>query len=276
MVVDSHQHFWSLDAPWFDWPTPDLAGIHKDFGPADLGALIRPAGVARTILVQVAPRADETESLLATAARTDFVAGVVGWVDLEASSGLADLERFAADPKFRGIRPMLQSIPDVEWMLRPALRAPLALAQRLGLRFDALVKPPHLTALAAFLDRYPDLPVVVDHGAKPEIARGRAGFDAWAPAIADVARRPQVFCKLSGLLTEAGERTATGDLRPFVDHLIASFGAERLMWGSDWPVVELVAPYSGWLSQARDLVRHLSDAEQALVLGGTARRFYGL
>jgi L-fuconolactonase len=171
---------------------------------------------------------------------------------------------------------MIQSIPDVEWMLGPALRAPLAHAQRLGLRFDALVKPPHLAALAAFVDRYPDLPVVVDHGAKPEIVRGQAGFDDWAPAIAAVARRPQVHCKLSGLLTEAGDRTAAGDLRPFVDHLIACFGAERLMWGSDWPVVELAAPYPGWLSQARDLVRRLSDAEQALILSGTARRFYGL
>jgi L-fuconolactonase len=276
MIVDSHQHFWSLDAPWFEWPTPDLAGIYRDYGPADLAGLIRPAGVGSTILVQVAPRAIETEALLATAARTGFVAGVVGWVDLENPSCAADLERFASDPKFRGIRPMLQSIPDVEWMLRPALRAPLALAQRLGLRFDALVKPPHLAALAAFLDRYPDLPVVVDHGAKPEIARGQAGFDAWAPAIASVARRPQVFCKLSGLLTEAGDRTATEDLRPFVDHLIACFGAERLMWGSDWPVVELAAPYAGWLSRARDLVRQLSEAEQALILSGTARRFYGL
>jgi L-fuconolactonase len=276
MIVDSHQHFWSLDAPWFSWPTPDLAGIYRDYGPADLEALIRPAGVDRTVLVQVAPRTDETAHFLALAARTDFVAGVVGWVDLEDPACAADLERFADDPKFRGIRPMLQSIPDVEWMLRPALHAPLTQAQRLGLRFDALVKPPHLPALATFLDRYPDLPVVVDHGAKPEIVRGQAGFDDWAPAIAAVARRPQVFCKLSGLLTEAGNRTALQDLRPFVDHLIEIFGAERLMWGSDWPVVELVAPYPGWLSQARDLVGRLSEAEQNRILGETACRFYGL
>jgi L-fuconolactonase len=171
---------------------------------------------------------------------------------------------------------MLQSIPDVEWMLRPELREMLAEVQRLSLSFDALVKPPHLDALAVFVDRYPDLAVVVDHGAKPEIARGRDGFDAWAPKIAAVAERPHVFCKLSGLLTEAGERTGTEDLRPFVDHLLACFGPARLMWGSDWPVVELAAPYAGWLDQARGLIAGLSEAERTCILGGTARTFYRL
>jgi len=275
-IVDSHQHFWSLSAPWFDWPTPDLKPIYRDYAAEDLRPQIEAAGVSQTVIVQAAPRLEETTFILGIADETDFVAGVVGWIDLEQPGHLADLERFADNSKFRGVRPMIQSIPDVNWMLRPGLQPSLTAVERLGLTFDALVKPPHLEALVAFVDRYPNLPVVVDHGAKPEIAKGRDGFDAWADRIAAVAERPQVFCKLSGLLTEAGERTGVDDLRPFVDHLIDVFGPQRLMWGSDWPVVELAAPYSDWLAQARVFVAKLSETEQKLILGDVARMFYGL
>jgi L-fuconolactonase len=275
-IVDSHQHFWSLSTPWFDWPTPDLKPIYRDYAAEDLRPQVEAAGVSQTVIVQAAPRLEETTFILGIADETDFVAGVVGWIDLEQPGHLADLERFADNSKFRGVRPMIQSIPDVNWMLRPGLQPSLTAVERLGLTFDALVKPPHLEALVAFVDRYPNLPVVVDHGAKPEIAKGRGGFDAWADRIAAVAERPQVFCKLSGLLTEAGERTGVDDLRPFVDHLIDVFGPQRLMWGSDWPVVELAAPYSDWLAQARVFVAKLSETEQKLILGDVARMFYGL
>lgn len=275
-IVDSHQHFWSLSTPWFDWPTPDLKPIYRDYAAEDLRPQVQAAGVSQTVIVQAAPRLEETTFILGIADETDFVAGVVGWIDLEQPGHLADLERFADNSKFRGVRPMIQSIPDVNWMLRPGLQPSLTAVERLGLTFDALVKPPHLEALVAFVDRYPNLPVVVDHGAKPEIAKGRDGFDAWADRIAAVAERPQVFCKLSGLLTEAGERTGVDDLRPFVDHLIDVFGPQRLMWGSDWPVVELAAPYSDWLAQARVFVAKLSETEQKLILGDVARMFYGL
>ena len=275
-IVDSHQHFWSLGTPWFDWPTPDLKPIYRDYAPADLRPHIEAAGVSRTVIVQAAPNREETDFILGLANETDFVAGVVGWIDLEQPAHLADLERFASNPKFRGVRPMIQSIPDVDWMLRPTLQSSLAEVERRGLTFDALVKPPHLDALLAFVDRYPNLPVVVDHGAKPEIFRGQDGFDAWAGKIAAVAERPHVFCKLSGLLTEAGERTRPEDLQPFVDHLIDIFGPQRLMWGSDWPVVELAAPYSDWLSQVRGFIARLSKSEQTLILGDVARRFYRL
>lgn len=276
LVVDSHQHFWMLDAPWFDWPTPDLAPIYRDFGPEDLSPLLQASGVSQTVLVQVAPNTAETRHLLDLAGRTSFAAAVVGWVDLERKSDLVDLELFAAHPKFRGIRPMIQSIPDPEWMLRSSLAPSLAAVERLGLTFDALVKPPHLAALAAFVDRYPNLSVVVDHGAKPAIVKSREGFSAWAPGITALARRPHVFCKLSGLLTEAGTRTGWDDLLPFVDHLIAAFGPHRLMWGSDWPVVELAAPYKTWSDYVGRYISRLSGDEQDRILGGTAREFYRL
>jgi L-fuconolactonase len=274
MVVDSHQHFWSLSAPWFDWPTPDLKPIYRDYAPGDLQRRIESAGVTKTVIVQVAPNVEETRSLLTLAESTDFVGAVVGWVDLEQPADIAVLEQLAAHPKFRGVRPMIQSIPDPEWMLRPELRTSLNAVQRLGLTFDALVKPPHLDALIAFVDRYPDLPVVVDHGAKPEIAAGRDGFEPWAPRMTELAKRPQVRCKLSGLLTEAGDRTRLEDLLPFIDHLIDVFGPGRLMWGSDWPVVELVTPYGTWFDLARAAIARLSRSEQQSILGDVARDFY--
>lgn len=275
-VVDSHQHFWSLSDPWFDWPTPDLAPIYRDVGPADLKPELEAAGVSRSILVQVAPDVAETQHLLDIADAHEFVAGVVGWVDLETHAAITDLERFAARDKFVGIRPMIQAIPDAEWMLRPALAPALAAAQRLGLTFDALVRPHHLQALCAFVDRYSDLPVVIDHGAKPAIAAGREGFAAWADLIAAVAERPQVRCKLSGLLTEAGDRTNADDLAPFIDHLLEIFGPERLMWGSDWPVVELAASYATWIELARGHLARLSRSEQSAIFGDVASRFYRL
>jgi L-fuconolactonase len=275
-VVDSHQHFWTLDTPWFDWPTPDLAAIYRDFGPADLSPLITSAGVSKTVIVQAAPNLPETRALLDIASRTPFVAAVVGWIDLENAADIADLERFAKHPKFRGIRPMIQSIADPEWMLRPTLAPSLGAVEQFGLTFDALVKPVHLPALTAFVDRYPNLPVVVDHGAKPEIFRGTEGFDAWAPGIAALAQRPQVFCKLSGLLTEAGSRIRWEDLLPFVEHLMSTFGPRRLMWGSDWPVVELAAPYGTWFDYVKRYVSRLSPDEQDLILGGTVCEFYRL
>jgi L-fuconolactonase len=275
-VVDSHQHFWSLRDPWFDWPTPDLAPIYRDIGPADLKPELEAAGVSRSILVQVAPDVAETQHLLDIADAHEFVAGVVGWVDLETHAAIADLERFAARGKFVGIRPMIQAIPDADWMLRPALAPGLAAVQRLGLTFDALVRPQHLQALCAFVDRYPDLPVVIDHGAKPAIAAGREGFAAWADPIAAVAERPQVRCKLSGLLTEAGDRANAEDLAPFIDHLLEIFGPERLMWGSDWPVVELAASYATWIELARGHLAGLSRSEQSAIFGDVASRFYRL
>lgn len=276
MRIDAHQHFWSLTEPWFEWPTPNLERIHRDYAPSDLSPLLERGGIDGTVLVQVAARTDETDNLLRTAERTDFVRAVVGWVDLEGVDATADLERFKSHPKFRGIRPMIQAIADADWMLRPTLEPALKSVQRFGLTFDALVKPPHLGALVAFADRYPNLPIVADHGAKPEIALGRDGFERWAPRIGALAQRPNVCCKLSGLLTEAGARTNSSDLAPFIDHLLDVFGPDRLMWGSDWPVVELTAPYGSWLDMARAHLSGLSPDEQAAIFGGAARSFYRL
>lgn len=274
--IDSHQHFWSLDDPWFCWPTPDLRPIYRNVGPDDLRPLLKAAGIDRTILIQVAPCVAETDRLLDIATATEFVAGVVGWVDLETEGGIADLERMSTRRGFVGVRPMMQSIPDVNWMLRPSLGPALEAVQQLGLTFDALVQPRHLSTLCAFADRYPNLRIVIDHAAKPSIREGRVGFDAWADAIEALATRPHVWCKLSGLLTEARSRASKDGIAPFVDHLLDSFGPERLMWGSDWPVVELAGTYNGWIELTRSCLAQLSIHERELIFGEVAREFYRL
>jgi L-fuconolactonase len=275
-VIDSHQHFWSMADPWFEWPTPDLGAIYKDFGPDQLAPLLGASRVDRTVLVQVAPVIAETHRLLDIADSTGFVAGVVGWVDLESQVSPADLENLSTRRKFVGIRPMIQSISDLDWMLRPQLAPALAAVARLGLTFDALVRLQHLRRLCSFADRYPNLRIVVDHGAKPAIDKSRTGFEAWADSIKSLAERPQVYCKLSGLLTEAGDRGSADDLAPFIDHLLEVFGPERLMWGSDWPVVELAGSYGTWFDLARSHLAFLSKREQDSIFGKVAQEFYRL
>jgi len=272
-VIDAHQHFWTIERADYGWLDPDDPTLYRDFGPADLAPLLRAAGITQTIVVQAAPTVAETRYLLDIAARTEWVAGVVGWVALDQPGVEATLDALAATGMLRGVRPMIQDLPD-DWMLADALTPGLrALAER-GIAFDALVRPRHLARLLTLLERHPDLRVVVDHAAKPGIREHR--FDTWAADIGRLAERTGAFCKLSGLATEAGAHWGTGDLRPYVAHLLECFGPERLLWGSDWPVVELAGGFARWRTASEELLAHLDQAARAAVLGRTARRFYRL
>jgi len=285
--IDAHQHFWQPargDYGWLAVDDPALAPLQRDFLPSDLAPLLRAHDVVRTVLVQAAPSVAETEFMLALAERHEHVGGVVGWVDLAAPEGPAQIARLAARPALKGLRPMLQDLPDPDWIANApspeSLRAMLAH----GLRFDALVKPPQLPGLRRFVEAWPTLPVVIDHAAKPPLASGwdEAPMQAWRREMAALAAHPQVSCKLSGLLTELapadrGARARMLDrLRPVADALLAWFGPRRLMWGSDWPVLTLAAGYDEWVAVADALLTPLAIDERALVLHGTARRFYGL
>src|SRR5579871_3324633 len=241
--VDCHQHFWRLDRGDYGWLTPELGPIHRDFLPGDLAPLIAAAGVTRTVLVQAAPTEAETHFLLSLAEATPFVAGVVGWVDFETRDAVHRIEALAARPGLIGLRPMIQDIVDDRWMLREGVQPALAAMAAEGLTFDALVLPRHLPVLREFLARHPALDVVIDHAAKPDIASGR--FDAWARDMRAIAAETRVTCKLSGLVTEAAAGWTVETLRPYVDLLVEAFGADRLMWGSDWPVLNLNASYAG-------------------------------
>jgi L-fuconolactonase len=272
MRIDAHQHVWTLARGDYGWLTPALGAIHRDFGPVDLQPLLDAADIDRTILVQAAPTLAETGFMLAIAAATPFVAGVVGWVDMESADAPATIARLAADPLLVGLRPMIHDIADPDWLLGAGLAPAIAALQRHGLVFDALVRPVHLSRLLVFADRHPGLSIVVDHGAKPDIA-GRT-LDPWRADMAALAARPNVACKLSGLVTEAGSDWTDDDLRPVVNHLIACFGANRLIFGSDWPVVTLAAPYQRWINTAEALTSHLSADERAAIFGDTAERIY--
>ncbi len=266
---------WSLARGDYGWLTPDHKEIYRDFSLADLAPLRDAAGITTTVLVQAAPTVSETEFLLKVAKNSDgVVKGVVGWVDLAGADAIPTLTRLARNSLLKSIRPMLQDLPDPAWILRADVGRALSALPRLGLRFDALVRPGQLPALLTMLDRHPELAVVIDHGAKPDIAGGM--WEPWAQSMRVAASNPRVRCKLSGLLSEAGPNATIETLRPYFDHLLECFGPQRLMWGSDWPVVNLCGSYQRWYAATVALMAGLTSQERAAIMGGTARKFYGL
>ncbi len=274
MRIDAHQHFWKLDRGDYGWLTPDLRALYRDYGPEDLAPLLAAAGVDATLVVQAAPTFEETRFLLGLAEATPWVLGVVGWIDFEADDAHGQLAQVAAHPKGVGVRPMIQDLPDPDWMLRPALAPVFEAVAALGLCFDALVHPRHLPPLLRLLGRHPELRAVVDHGAKPAIRDG--AWQPWADDLARIARETEACCKLSGLASEAKPGWTARDLRPYVDHLLESFGPERLLWGSDWPVVVPAGGYARWQEASKELLAGLDPAARDAVLGGNARRTYVL
>ena len=273
-MIDAHQHFWTTARDDYGWLTPDDPVLYRDFGPDDLAPLLAGAGVGRSVLVQAAPTIEETRYLLDIARRTSFVAGVVGWVPLDDDAVAESIDVLASDPVLTGVRPMIQDLADDDWMLRDAVGRGLNLLAARGLAFDALVLPRHVKRLRTLCERHGDLRIVVDHAAKPDIAGG--GFDDWARDLGAIADETQVCCKLSGLVTEAAPGWQVDDLRRWVDWLLEHFGPRRLLWGSDWPVVELAGGFERWRAATEDLLSALSAAERSAILGDNAARFYRL
>ena len=271
--IDSHQHFWRLDRGDYGWLTPQLAPIYRDFLPADLEPHLAVADVSATIAVQAAPTVAETRYLLQLAREHPFIAGVVGWVDFEEATVADTIAELAADASLVGLRPMIQDIDDPEWMLRTELTPAFEAMIDHGLVFDALVRTEHLPALRELAARFPDLVMVLDHGAKPPIAAG--DLTAWKREITSLARETPVICKLSGLVTEAGTSDALR-LAPCVEHLLESFGPQRMMWGSDWPVCELVCSYDAWRLTSNMLLAGLDTAAREQIYSGVARTTYGI
>jgi L-fuconolactonase len=272
--IDAHQHFWNPHRGDYGWLTPELKTLYRSFGPQDLVPLLEAAGIQGTVLVQAAPSVEETEYMLGIADACSEVLGVVGWVDFEDPADLHHLDRLARHPLLKGVRPMIQDIPDVDWMLRPELEWAYRALIAHDLAFDALTFPRHLKNLRILLDRYPELRVVIDHGSKPDIARG--DYDDWAQDMAALARDTTALVKLSGLVTEAGPGWQVDDLRPYVDHLLETFGAGRMIFGSDWPVVTLASNYQRWVDAAEELTQACAAGERLAIFGGNAIDFYRL
>ncbi len=272
MRIDAHQHYWALERGDYGWLTPALAAIHRDFGPADLAPMLEVGRIDRTILVQAAPTEAETRYLLDLAARHASIAGVVGWADFDAADAPERITALAADPLLVGLRPMIHDIADPEWMLAPSILPALRAMVTQGLVFDALLRPPHLSRLLVLADRMPDLAIVVDHAAKP-LVRERI-HEPWSSDLAALARRPNVMVKLSGLLTEAAAGDGMYHLYPFIRTVLEAFGPERVLFGSDWPVLELAGTYADWLDIVERTIAGLSAEAQAAIMGGNAARIY--
>ena len=273
-MIDSHQHFWKLSRGDYPWLTPDIGPIYRDYCPVDIEPHLMAAGISRTILVQAAPTVDETQYLLELAEENEFIAGVVGWVDFDANNVCEAISEIAPHPKLLGLRPMVQDLADDEWLLRRRIEPAFSTMIECNLRFDALVRPKHLTVLNTLLDRHPSLDAVIDHCAKPDIANG--GFTPWATAMRHIAQSTNAYCKLSGLLTEAGPNATAAMLQPYVDHVLDVFGAERVMWGSDWPVLELAGNYKDWRADTLEMLKELTEQQRNAVLAETASDFYRL
>ena len=275
MRVDSHQHFWRYDAREYEWIDEAMGVLKRDFLPADLEPLMRAAGFDACVAVQARQTTEETAWLLELAGRSPFVAGVVGWVDLCAPDVDAQLARLVRHPKLVGVRHVVQAEPDDRFLLRPDFGRGVARLEEFGLAYDILIYPRHLAAAAEFVRRFPRQPFVLDHLAKPEVARGE--IDDWSRGLRALAASPNVWAKLSGLVTEADWRHWTPEqMRPYLDVAFECFGPGRLMIGSDWPVCTLAGDYGRTMRIVTDYLERRPAAERAAVLGENARAFWRL
>jgi L-fuconolactonase len=271
--IDAHHHFWHPARGDYDWMKPDDPLIWRAYGPADLAPCLAAAKIEKTVLVQAAPTLQETEYLLGLADATPFVAGVVGWIDFEDPKQHQSIKRLAVHPKFLGLRPMIQNLPDDAWMLRADVQWAFAAICDLDLTFDGLGFPRHIPYFIQLIDRYPQMRTVLDHGLKPQIKD--KDWQTWADGIASLSKTG-AYIKLSGLVTECGADFEPQTLRRYSDHMLTCFGAERVMWGSDWPVCRKRCDYDRWVAIAQHLTGDLSAPEQDMVWGKSAAAFYRL
>ena len=272
--VDAHQHFWRYDPVEYDWIDGSMSAIARTFLPLDARREMDAAGVDACVAVQARQTLEETRWILALAETNPFIVGVVGWIDLQSPSVDAELAALAALPKLVGIRHIVQSEPD-GFLSRPAFRRGIARLEPYNLAYDILIHACRLPEAIRFVADFPSQRFVLDHLAKPEIRKG--AIDPWRRDMKCLAAFPNVYAKLSGLVTEADWQQWTPDeLRPYIDVAFECFGADRLMIGSDWPVCTLAGRYADVLGVVADYVSRASPHERALVLGGTALRFWSL
>jgi L-fuconolactonase len=273
-VIDSHQHFWKYDAAEYGWIDESLSALRRDFLPPALAHEMAGARVGASIAVQARQTPEETRWLLELADRHPFIAGVVGWVDLQSTDVEAELERVSHHPRLVGLRHIVQGEPD-GFFDRPAFRRGIALLERYGLTYDILVYARQLPAAVTFARAFPRQRFVLDHLGKPDVRAN--GYGEWRGHFGDLAALPNVCCKLSGLVTEADWRAWTpAQLRPYLDAALESFGPSRLMIGSDWPVCLAAASYRDVIDLVRDAIAEYSTDERERILGGTANDFFRL
>lgn len=274
MRLDSHQHFWSYDAAQYPW-IPQDSPLHRDWLPDDLAPLLAAAGLDGCIAVQARQTVEESRWLLTLAEHAPIIRGVVGWVDLRSERVEEQLAELAPHKKFRGVRHVVQDEPDDRFMLGTDFLRGIGKLKAFGVTYDILIFPKQLPAAIELARRFPEQPFVLDHIAKPLIKDGT--IEPWATQIRELAVAPNVMCKVSGMVTEAKHGAwHAEDFRPYLDVVFEAFGAERLMFGSDWPVCLLSASYAQQFGLVDDYTRALSAAQREAIFGGNAARFYGV
>lgn len=275
MKIDAHQHFWQFDAVRDTWITENMTAIQRDFGPDDLQPLLEQNGFDGCVAVQADQTEQETDYLLDLAAQHPFIQGVVGWVDFRASNLRQRLDHYAQIPALKGFRHVVQSEPDELFMLRTEFQDGIRTLGEYKLTYDILIYPNHLGVAREFVSRFPAQKFVLDHLAKPYIKQGV--IDQWKLDIQALAQHENVFCKVSGLVTEAGpEHRQRDDFRPYLDTVVEAFGVDRLLFGSDWPVCLLAAPYDEVVGLVAGYFDAFSNDEKAKIWGGNAVAFYNL
>ncbi len=274
-IIDTHQHFWKFNPTEYGWIGPDQTVLRRDFLPPDLEPIIQSSGVTGVVSVQARQKLEETHWLLELAATCHFIKGVVGWVPLISEELPKILEELAPNPRLKGVRHVLHDEPDDDYMLRDDFNRGIAVLHRFNLVYDILIFERHLPQTIEFVDRHPRQIFVVDHIAKPRIAAGI--FEPWQKNIRELAARPNVYCKISGAVTEADHRSwRDADLRPYVDVVLECFSPQRLMFGTDWPVCLLASQYARWVKTVETMIGNLSDDERDAIWSGTAVKVYGL
>lgn len=275
MKIDSHQHFWNYDAVEYPWISDELAALRRDFGPADLKQELDDVGLGGCVAVQARQNLAEGHWLCSLAEENDFIRGVVGWVDLRSEEADEQLDELNALPKLVGVRHVVQDEPDDRFIVGEEFMKGISLLEKYELTYDILVFPKQLPATLEFVKKFPDQPFVLDHIAKPLIKAGEV--TPWDTHIRQLAKFPNVMCKISGMVTEADwENWDCDHFDPYLDVVLDAFGPKRLMYGSDWPVCTLAGSYKQVHSLAIRLADRLSRDEQELFWGGNAADFYGL
>lgn len=273
--IDTHQHFWRYNANEYPWIGQGMDSLRRDFLPADLQLAMSRAGISQSVPVQARQSVAETEWLIRLADENPFIAGVVGWIPLTNANVAGDLERLVTNRKLKGIRHVLQDEPDSHYMLRADFNAGISLLPQFGLVYDILIFERHLPQTIEFVDRHPDQVFVLDHLAKPRVRDNL--LSPWRENISEIAKRPNIFCKLSGLVTEAGWLAwSPRDFDPYFDTILESFTPKRILFGSDWPVLLLAAAYEQWVQVVERAISPLSTEEQEQIWSGTAAVVYGL
>jgi L-fuconolactonase len=275
MFIDAHQHFWQYSPTAYDWIDDTMKPLQQDFLPQQLKPLLQQNNFSGSVAVQALQTEAETEFLLTLAAEHDFIKGVVGWADLQAADVETKLAKLAQNPKLKGLRHVVQGEPDDKFLLRPNFLRGITLLQKFNFTYDILIYPKHLPVATEFVAKFPEQPFVLDHIAKPFIKDHL--LLPWAQHIQELAQNPHVYCKLSGMVTEADwQNWQPTDFKPYLDVIIEAFGPNRLMIGSDWPVCTLAGTYAEVMNLVKEYLYQFSKTDQEKILGGNATRFYNL